>query len=381
MQVAGTSSTRPYGEASCSTSETADATMLALQLVRKSRQRHCSFAMCLKTCTVARMCGKCQKRAYCSRECQAQDWPRHGAGQGHKDWCGHQCGEEDVDWQVTPVPGKGLGIVAKKNMPAGFRIMVEHAFTDPCGHPAMQDLMPHNGTLTDKFQFNAFRNHSGTIPWFVSLRMSRLNHDCNANATIYWCRTTKVGIVVAQRHIEIGQEICVAYDSLYVRFNMAMALSANTARQQMEKYLFEKKGIICRPNCVCKCERTNELITRVVQLFSLMKEMIQRKQVLEFSQPGDELLDIVDSIPLDPYSSVRLEMYNLLYDFEVHQAQHLIKFATTSLRETWCAATVAKLQQYTASAYEIQSAMSPYCALTEKCEEKFAVANSTLQYL
>jgi hypothetical protein len=82
-----------------------------------------------------KLCGKCKKRAYCSRDCQLVDWPLKGKGQGHKNWCHLECGEEDVDWEVTPIPGKGLGIVAKRLIPVLYRIIVEAVFTDPHQHP------------------------------------------------------------------------------------------------------------------------------------------------------------------------------------------------------------------------------------------------------
>lgn len=96
-------------------------------------QRHC--AVCLKLCSPVKLCGKCLKRAYCSRECQLVDWTPKGKGQGHKNWCRLECGEEDVDWEVTSIPGKGLGIVAKRMIPALYRIIVEGVFTDPQQHP------------------------------------------------------------------------------------------------------------------------------------------------------------------------------------------------------------------------------------------------------
>ena len=98
--------------------------------------RHCS--VCLKLCSQVKLCGKCFKRAYCSRECQLIDWSPNGKGQGHKNWCRLECGEEDVDWEVTSIPGKGLGIVAKRMIPALYRIIVEGVFTDPHQHPGLQ---------------------------------------------------------------------------------------------------------------------------------------------------------------------------------------------------------------------------------------------------
>ena len=43
--------------------------------------------------------------------------------------CKLECGEEDLDWKVESIPGKGLGIVALKDFPAVARIMVDRAYT------------------------------------------------------------------------------------------------------------------------------------------------------------------------------------------------------------------------------------------------------------
>ncbi len=83
-----------------------------------------------------KLCGRCKKRAYCSKKCQVLDWKISGTGQRHKNWCGvYEYGEEDVDWEVAPVINKGLGIVARKLLPAGYRIIVEPAFNDVNDHP------------------------------------------------------------------------------------------------------------------------------------------------------------------------------------------------------------------------------------------------------
>jgi len=94
--------------------------------------RHCAY--CLNVCEPPiKKCSRCQRRAYCTKACQVADW---STGQCHKNWCcKFEYGEEDIDWEVVPVPNKGLGIVAKRFLPAGFRIIVEPVYTDPNGHP------------------------------------------------------------------------------------------------------------------------------------------------------------------------------------------------------------------------------------------------------
>ena len=64
--------------------------------------------------------------------CQKKDWSPSGQGQGHKNWCKVSCCEEDVDWKVQEVPGKGLGLIALKDIPAMARVLVErvHAWEE-----------------------------------------------------------------------------------------------------------------------------------------------------------------------------------------------------------------------------------------------------------
>jgi len=56
-------------------------------------------------------CAKCHAITYCSRECQVQDWPRHG-------W---NC----VPVMVTKIPGKGRGLVAAKDITMGELIFID----------------------------------------------------------------------------------------------------------------------------------------------------------------------------------------------------------------------------------------------------------------
>jgi len=111
--------------------------------------RHCAFCLTEIRGEAIKKCAKCHKRAYCSRKCQSKDWTPNKKGQGHKNWCGTNCGEEDVDWTVCPVPGKGLGIVTLRDIPAAYKIIVE-ACVDKT-HPRVADLMPQDGSLDEKF--------------------------------------------------------------------------------------------------------------------------------------------------------------------------------------------------------------------------------------
>ena len=68
------------------------------------------------------MCCGCERRLYCSRECQRFDW---GA---HKRFCGHTgvaCGEQDIDYQLRYLPNRYLpvDVIALRSCELGSVIM------------------------------------------------------------------------------------------------------------------------------------------------------------------------------------------------------------------------------------------------------------------
>ena len=111
--------------------------LIAWGLSEKSGNKSQHWALCLQLCSSPKLCGGCKKRAYCFREFRIKDCPAGGKGQGHKNWCRrYECGEEFVDCEIVAVPGKGLGVVAKKTISDKHRIIVEGIFTNPLAHPA-----------------------------------------------------------------------------------------------------------------------------------------------------------------------------------------------------------------------------------------------------
>lgn len=199
------------------------------------RDRHCAF--CLNPINALRilLCGNCRRRAYCSKQCQERDWKikdsdeptQEQRGQGHVNWCGLAAGEEDLDWKVVEVKGKGLGVVALRDIPAGFRIMVEAAQRSPFAHPKTSDLTPLSLSLSSKEVEGRVRpatatEHELRIKYYLNtigcgdadpeyfvlcLRMARLNHACFPNADHFYDaeRGVKVGHVERSRSSGNGQ--------------------------------------------------------------------------------------------------------------------------------------------------------------------------------
>lgn len=81
---------------------------------------------------------KYKKRIFCSRECQIADWCAIGIRQRHKNWCGsYEHGEENMDWEVVLVPNGGLGVRAKRLIPAEYGIFVNPVYTNSNDHPGI----------------------------------------------------------------------------------------------------------------------------------------------------------------------------------------------------------------------------------------------------
>lgn len=105
--------------------------------------------------------------------------------------------------------------MAKRSIPAKYKIMIEPVFASPDGHPSIKDLMPVGGTLSDKFSLNAVLDCS------VALRFLRVNHNCDPNADHIYCPQSCVHILYARRDIDASEEICVKYSyfSRWTGFN------------------------------------------------------------------------------------------------------------------------------------------------------------------
>jgi hypothetical protein len=80
-------------------------------------------------------------------------------------WCKVECGEEDLDWKVVSIPGKGLGVIAVHDIPAKTRIMVDRVLTEPEARmrPEVMDLCPEGETFEKKFQINQLARNYGPM--------------------------------------------------------------------------------------------------------------------------------------------------------------------------------------------------------------------------
>jgi hypothetical protein len=256
----------------------------------------CSF--CIHQVEKRLVCGGCRTRLYCSAECQREDWNTNGKGQGHKHWCKEQSGEEYLDWDVVHIDdAKGLGIIAKRDIPMHYRIMVERVFTRPNEHPAIADLMPEGTSLYQKFQLNAMSCLPVTLstpnppPSGVCLRMSRVNHSCDENAYHQYARVGKIDykILLASRDIKAGDEITIQYSP----WN-ALNSSAIDPKSRI-MLLHHKWGIDCPSDCVCKTA-DYALIERARQLDASIMDHASSLRLTEALVAVTKLLKVKESL-------------------------------------------------------------------------------------
>ena len=105
---------------------------------------------------------------------------------------------------VRPIPGKGRGVVATQNVPAGTEIVtcpvVAYDWTD-AGRIEKTRLGEYN------FRFGRREQQSCIILGVISL----CNHDDSPNAEIVCHEGDQAMTLVALRPIAAGEEICIKY--------------------------------------------------------------------------------------------------------------------------------------------------------------------------
>jgi len=325
------------------TTEKGESTKSSLSL------RHCAFCLRLEKC---KLCGGCHKRAYCSIKCQLADWSWTGIGQHHKYWCKMDCGEEDIDFEVVPVPGKGLGIVAKKLIPAKYRIIVEGVHTDPLAHPAIKDLCPSYGSLKEKFATNMLA-HDGVEA--IGLRISRANHDCYPNAghiDAISHANKSVQVLYANRDIEIGEEICISYFSCFSMDarRLYAGMNPDSELKLIQHTLEDQYGIMCPSDCVCQDLTVRQMVLKGRRLRANISNQIRNGQPMAALQGLKQLLTIQKMVPTS-----LIHVSNTHYD---------------ALNAALCANRQEEALSHARSAFEIWSSLTPNDDIVKKLKEK-----------
>jgi len=222
-----------------------------------------------------------------------------GPGQGHKFWCGLEYGEEDIDWEIREISAdKGLGVVALKTIPAGFRIMVEKGLTMADvikGQPpaAVHDLCPKGGSLKEKFELNSMscRGHVSVL----CVRGSRFNHACDPNACHFFESTSGVKVFIAEREIKVGEEIVFSYSSVD---DISETQPAFLDPAFCRSILKTKWGITCPPDCICYDEKRRKLVQEARELDGLILKRASVADSKGALQAARQLIKLEETLKL-----------------------------------------------------------------------------------
>ena len=242
-------------------------------------------------------CAGCEAITYCSRECQKEDWPRHG----------YNC----VPVMVTEIPGKGRGLVAARDIKMGDLIFkdkqaiklraarvtergvsvdsVDKEFVKslkdqiemlppeaknlffqlrPKLDAVMGDFYPYltragfsgsDVNIVRLFLDNAKKNPKENNFYALRLNLELVNHSCSPNAANEVEATDKDSELRAIRDICKGEEICICYIDNFKRFG-----SISRKRKTSMKKVF---GFDCKcPVCLGKVPGQDKLMKKLIEL-------------------------------------------------------------------------------------------------------------------
>lgn len=277
-----------------------------------------SCAYCYKLLDGNRVsrCGRCKKRAYCSKACQALDWKKYS----HKRWCCNS-GEIDFDYAIRECEFKsrGLGVFALRDFKRGEKAMVERplivTLTGSSEVPAtakasVDALLPVGGSLLEKIALNGISCDDGdTRGSGLLVNMSKVNHDCIGNCMHNYIDHDKVVLLVCSRDISAGEELTYPY-----------RLRRN--RDQRRQMLLAVYGFECK--CLaCTAPLVDAKLTMIDQLENEMRELGaygKAKTALALKK-GEELIKLFDELHLN--SQVYYRNYERMFQVAVTQRKTL----------------------------------------------------------
>ncbi|ORY59243.1 uncharacterized protein BCR38DRAFT_351933 [Pseudomassariella vexata] len=267
---------------------------------------------------------------------------------------------ESPYWRVEYVEGKGMGMIANKNFRIGDHIMsstpsfmidynvfhyvpenqvvqmeADAASTLPANHGAIfMNLSTHDEVdsyetrvakiiLTNSFDIEekgvVSREDEEEETWYtVFPEISRLNHDCRANADYHFDVTTLTQHIHAVRPIAAGEEITISY--------VDPILPREVRRKRLEtSWHFPCSCSLCMQNE----HQTNASDARIWQILEL------RRQLRDYT-PGSAATPAMGELMVSLYEQERL--YSSMYEAYTYAALEY-----NGVGEPWLATKYARL--------------------------------------
>ena len=178
-------------------------------------------------------------------------------------------------------------------------------------------MEPKEGSLDDKFLLNSFSGHPGRDGGknLLGLRSARVNHSCRPNAAVSYDETARVKIVIAQKDIHPGEEVCIIYSHFYnlesisptvgskkeiqllqslllSEFEMEEVDPTEIEFEMIKKSLKDDWGIVCPSDCICKDTEIKRLVVEGKKLYQEMILSAASARVEDGIKAGEKLLEI-----------------------------------------------------------------------------------------
>ena len=243
----------------------------------------------------SQQCDNCEKRLYCSKKCQREDWK----SAAHRIYCG-VAGEIGWDYEIRKVVGKnqriGVGLFALRDFQKNDKILVERPLLvapndgrrsvvyppiPQSAEAAVAAMLPHGGSIEQKMMVNAIDCTDEDAGLFLVMAIA--NHDCLGNADHMYLEEYGVRILVASRAIRQGEEI---------RHYYTDPLAPRQPRRAKLRRLY---GFQC--HCaLCSSSALEAHVDRANDLSASMELLLEMGEVGLYIEEGKELLRVYDEL-------------------------------------------------------------------------------------
>lgn len=216
--------------------------------------------------------------------------------------------------ECVEMPGKGIGVLAKQDIPAGTLIMLEKPVLQTQDENRIESLVqnlrddvkaevmklhsdfPDESPAVGIFHTNSMGcpkegNSDFDAPRGLFLKMSRFNHSCSPNAMQSWIPDQGEMQLRAVRAISSGEEICICY------------IDPSFAWEQRQQDFKESFGFLCR----CPVCSTPSGSKERIESDRNRAQMQSLRQRLATTQDPSQCLRIIDEL-LAVYAKDRLVM-------------------------------------------------------------------------
>jgi hypothetical protein len=249
-----------------------------------------------------------------------------GPGAGHKAWCKAKPGVQGTHWEIKKISEqKGKGVIALVPFEADERIMVDRLFsTDEFFDPSFRlrnkaMLLAGGPTMEEKYKVNSIGSVDDRGAFGgVCISLSRVNHNCDPSAAVYYDTETRAMALLATRPVAVGEEITISY----TEFLNPRCTGVKSEYESHAAILCQQYGIRCPDGCACKNPVYLERVQKSNELEKELQTALSEAETIEeiekaISEKGLQWVVYHNTFPACVRFGVRLTMYNTAKQFGI----------------------------------------------------------------